>query len=55
MTGFKKKERKVTMSICVTKTLREDVVRIAEREKIPVSSVMEQLTRLAIENNLIKK
>jgi len=55
MSGFKKTERKPTMSICIDKALRERLIEIAKQEGLSVSSVVGQLIRLAIENNLIKK
>lgn len=55
MSGFEKAERKTTMSVSIDKGLREDLIKIAKREGISVSSVVEQTIRLAVENNLIKK
>jgi hypothetical protein len=52
---FKKTERRPTMSISIDKTLREDLIRIAKREGIPTSSVIEQIILLALEKGLIKR
>ena len=55
MSDFKKTERKSTMSISIDKALRETLIKIAKREGISVSSVVEQTIRLAINNDLIKE
>ena len=55
MSDFKKIVKKPTMSISIDKDLRETLIKIAKREGISVSSVVEQTIRLAIRSSLVKE
>lgn len=45
---FKKADLKITMSISIDKTLRQDILAAAKQEGISISSYIEQLIRFAM-------